>query len=321
MQKYQSHHIVEAGKIKSLSNDRLMPGQVVFRLDGETGARHESTVWYNRNKPEPGWYYLRYEDGYTSACPAESFEPHYLVHDPDRPLPEHYALLLARALVATGTPCINSTQHVDGREIQINAYFGTDLWKEFLYTAQQVCQGNGDQRALIRHLARLGDRIQPSGMAWQLLNLPDVVDKAAYDGAREDLAMWKRRALKAEQDLRLVSKIVGAPPQVQDVEEQASDAMAEAMLINGAQRAAGLDRGTGVHFTSANLLTRCPECDGRMDIRTTTMTHAANCSQARYHTTAKEEDAKASALGEFPKCVQCGGVQVFDHHRNCPAIR
>lgn len=31
-------------------------------------------IWLTKHKPEPGWFFIQYEDGYRSACPADVFE-------------------------------------------------------------------------------------------------------------------------------------------------------------------------------------------------------------------------------------------------------
>lgn len=78
MQKYQSHHIVEAAKIERVNVtpaphvesevrvvELTLEGGDVITLDHSWQARHNAN---------PGDYFVQYEDGYQSKCPAEAFE-------------------------------------------------------------------------------------------------------------------------------------------------------------------------------------------------------------------------------------------------------
>lgn len=65
-----------------------------------------------------------------------------------------------------------------------------------------------------------------------------VIDKAAYDGAREDLSIWKRRALEAEEKVRKydqrivdIGVIAMTPVTTQQQHLSVADALEEALTI------------------------------------------------------------------------------------------
>lgn len=72
MQKYKCHKEVQALKIKSIDLDGMVTPeddcQDMFVVEADIIAK------YN---PQPGWYYVVYEDGYTAFSPAEAFENGY----------------------------------------------------------------------------------------------------------------------------------------------------------------------------------------------------------------------------------------------------
>lgn len=77
MPKYRCHKEVWALKIKGIEPDTRNGGVIVipeesgyqwFRLDEEFTSRHN---------PQPGNYYVVYQDGYQSISPAEAFESGY----------------------------------------------------------------------------------------------------------------------------------------------------------------------------------------------------------------------------------------------------
>lgn len=72
---YQSHKIVQAAKIESVSepdND----GVTTLGL-GWLGVQFVERDWFAAHSPEVGGYFVRYNDGYTSYSPAEEFENGY----------------------------------------------------------------------------------------------------------------------------------------------------------------------------------------------------------------------------------------------------
>lgn len=75
MKKYQSHKVVEAGKIVSIGEIRE---GFDITLNLEMGAIEVSRGWYIKHEPTEGGYYIRYEDGHTSFSPAEAFEAGYV---------------------------------------------------------------------------------------------------------------------------------------------------------------------------------------------------------------------------------------------------
>lgn len=80
MKKYQCHKVVEAAKIESIGawspDSESGPGLAFMHLENEGGQTIDST-WYTKHKPEPGMYFVRYEDGYMSVSPAKAFEDGY----------------------------------------------------------------------------------------------------------------------------------------------------------------------------------------------------------------------------------------------------
>lgn len=79
--RWESHKIVRAGKILSLSQ----PGQIdaahwVIQVKNATDQATEFKVKpevFARGIPEPGSYFVVYEDGYQSWSPAAAFEKGY----------------------------------------------------------------------------------------------------------------------------------------------------------------------------------------------------------------------------------------------------
>lgn len=72
---YQSHKVVEAGKILSIA-------RATATLVVDTGPDTAADVkvghdWLERHNPKIGGYYVRYSDGYDSFSPATAFEEGY----------------------------------------------------------------------------------------------------------------------------------------------------------------------------------------------------------------------------------------------------
>jgi len=74
--KYRCHKVVHALKLSALTHEpdggaKLIPAEepyAPFAVDAEYVKRH---------RPQPGGYYVVYDDGYTSFSPAKAFEDGY----------------------------------------------------------------------------------------------------------------------------------------------------------------------------------------------------------------------------------------------------
>lgn len=75
MPRYQCHKEVDAFEIGSISEKgwdyRLVP------KDEALSPVLVDTEWVKRHKPQPGGYFVQYEDGYTSYSPKTAFEQGY----------------------------------------------------------------------------------------------------------------------------------------------------------------------------------------------------------------------------------------------------
>lgn len=90
LKKYQSHKIVEAGKILKIENNEnpdksgmaaASPSGAVFTVSVGGNSAFLIAVgpgYMTKHKPEVGGYYVKYPDGYESFSPAEPFESGYL---------------------------------------------------------------------------------------------------------------------------------------------------------------------------------------------------------------------------------------------------
>src|ERR1700756_2398265 len=78
MPRYQSHKQVWALKISKVHKDEDGQGLALV-FDDRTFAMRAFTAdqLKGRPTPEPGWYMVQYEDGYTSFSPAKAFEEGY----------------------------------------------------------------------------------------------------------------------------------------------------------------------------------------------------------------------------------------------------
>lgn len=71
MPKYKCHKEVHALKIKAVGVNNITPeedGYAIFLVEPEYILKHD---------PQPGGYYVVYEDGYKSFSPADAFESGY----------------------------------------------------------------------------------------------------------------------------------------------------------------------------------------------------------------------------------------------------
>lgn len=80
---YQCHKKVRAIKIAKIEQspaDELAPPDSggSWRVFDENGGFYTiSHVWLTKHNPQPGGYFVVYEDGYQSFSPAEAFEGGY----------------------------------------------------------------------------------------------------------------------------------------------------------------------------------------------------------------------------------------------------
>jgi hypothetical protein len=88
MKTYRCHKVVQAAKIA-----KVVPSPdiqcCILQCEQDVENRIDFVTvddeWYCKHKPQPGGYYVRYEDGYTSYSPAEAFEAGYSeLEDPSR---------------------------------------------------------------------------------------------------------------------------------------------------------------------------------------------------------------------------------------------
>lgn len=86
MPRYQSHKIVHALKIASISQGVEVPPVVNATWQGSWLLHPEDTryaaievphQWFVKHAPKDGGYYVVYADGYKSFSPAEAFESGY----------------------------------------------------------------------------------------------------------------------------------------------------------------------------------------------------------------------------------------------------
>lgn len=76
MPKYKCHKEVWALGIKSITY--FMNGSAEFQpIEQGYGPIHLSIEYIQKHKPQPGGYYVIYEDGYESFSPAKAFEDGY----------------------------------------------------------------------------------------------------------------------------------------------------------------------------------------------------------------------------------------------------
>jgi hypothetical protein len=75
---YQCHKRVRAAKVKDCASSTVSPGAHCLRFDD---AAIQPVIvedwWVKKHQPQPGGYFVVYEDGYTSYSPAAAFEGGY----------------------------------------------------------------------------------------------------------------------------------------------------------------------------------------------------------------------------------------------------
>lgn len=84
MKKYRCHKVVEAAKIVGVADaDNGVDGWLIIARDdpetplGYVDPVRVSSAYLERCRPQVGGYYVKYQDGYESWCPAEAFEEGY----------------------------------------------------------------------------------------------------------------------------------------------------------------------------------------------------------------------------------------------------
>lgn len=83
--RYKCHKEVGALKIKALQHNpdgslTITPAELGF---APFNVEASSVPLHSAARPEPGWYYVEYENGYVSFSPAKAFEEGYkLIVDP-----------------------------------------------------------------------------------------------------------------------------------------------------------------------------------------------------------------------------------------------
>lgn len=86
MPRYKCHKEVHALKIKAINPPMSCGNAGTVRFleweDSQYAPIQVPEDWIRRHNPEPGGYFVRYEDGYTSYSPAEAFEKGYTRIDP-----------------------------------------------------------------------------------------------------------------------------------------------------------------------------------------------------------------------------------------------
>jgi hypothetical protein len=75
MPKYRSHKTVWALKIKAVAVD-VSGNTLVWEHEGYA-PMEVATDYMQRHNPQPGGYFVQYDDGYTSYSPAKAFEEGY----------------------------------------------------------------------------------------------------------------------------------------------------------------------------------------------------------------------------------------------------
>lgn len=109
--RYRCHKLVQAAKIVSI---REMARGLDFLLtfDG-TAIEHRVTGdWVARHHPQPGGYFVVYDDAYTSFSPAQAFEEGYRPGASAITDDVRAALLLAQAALE------NVNEPIDGEALE-----------------------------------------------------------------------------------------------------------------------------------------------------------------------------------------------------------
>lgn len=82
MPRYKSHKEVSALKITKV----MTGGHLAFV--GDYAVLHVGEGFFGKHHPQPGGYYVIYDDGYVSYSPAKAFEEGYTMLDPEARKPD-----------------------------------------------------------------------------------------------------------------------------------------------------------------------------------------------------------------------------------------
>lgn len=78
MPQYECHKKVRALQIKTIVPGRMDDkGATLYFVKSRYAPISISDDWNHKFKPQPGGYYVVYEDGYVSYSPAKAFEEGY----------------------------------------------------------------------------------------------------------------------------------------------------------------------------------------------------------------------------------------------------
>lgn len=81
MPRYQSHKKVWALKIEKIVSRAVPIGSdeaaLIYPVDAGYAPIPVTSQYLSKHEPEPGGYYVVYDDGYKSYSPAEPFEAGY----------------------------------------------------------------------------------------------------------------------------------------------------------------------------------------------------------------------------------------------------
>ncbi len=77
MPKYKCHKEVHALKIADVVTESATGRTFIVPTDEGYERFEVDQVYIERHRPQPGGYFVRYEDGYTSFSPATAFESGY----------------------------------------------------------------------------------------------------------------------------------------------------------------------------------------------------------------------------------------------------
>lgn len=77
LQRYKCHKMVHAAQIFAIMHGGDGWTLLVDDANGERLLIAVKKEWVERHNPQPGGYYVRYKDGYSSWSPADTFERGY----------------------------------------------------------------------------------------------------------------------------------------------------------------------------------------------------------------------------------------------------
>ena len=74
---YRCHKVVRAAKIVRIEHPLELIGQTRFELKDGLQRVVATSSLDHKPTPSEGWYYVEYDNGYTSFSPADAFEGGY----------------------------------------------------------------------------------------------------------------------------------------------------------------------------------------------------------------------------------------------------